>query len=37
MRTDWFVKMLNAMDCEIVIKNTIGEKKTWNLSNESDK
>lgn len=37
MRTDWFVKMLNAMDCEIVIKDTIGEKKTWKLSNESDK
>lgn len=37
MRTDWFVKMLNAMDCEIIIKDTMGKKKTWILSNESDK
>lgn len=36
MRTDWFVKMINAMDCEIVIKDTIGAKKTWMLSNDSD-
>lgn len=37
MRTDWFIKMLNVMDCEIIIKDTIGEKKQWVLSNESEK
>ena len=37
MRTDWFVKMLNAMDCEIIIKDTIGTKKTWTLSNDTEK
>lgn len=37
MRTDWFVKMLNAMDCEIIVKDTIGEKKVWKLSSESEK
>lgn len=34
MRTDWFIKMLNAMDCEIIIKDTIGAKKVWKLSSE---
>lgn len=37
MRTDWFVKMLNAMDCEIIIKDTMGNKKSWTLTNESNK
>lgn len=37
MRTDWFAKMLNAMDCEIIIKDTIGTKKTWTLSNDTEK
>lgn len=34
MRTDWFIKMLNAMDCEIIIKDTIGAKKAWKLSSK---
>ena len=37
MRTDWFVKMLKAMDCEIIVKDTIGTKKHWILSNDIDK
>lgn len=37
MRTDWFAKILNAMDCEIIIKDTIGTKKTWILSNDAEK
>lgn len=36
MRTDWFIKILNAMDCEIIIKDKIGTKKSWILSDESD-
>lgn len=36
MRTDWFIKILNAMDCEIVIKDTIGTKKTWVLTNDNE-
>ena len=37
MRTDWFVKMLNAMDCEIIVKDSMGNKKTWILTNDSEK
>lgn len=37
MRTDWFIKMLEAMDCEIIIKDSIGTKKTWVLSGKSEK
>ena len=36
MRTDWFIKILNAMDCEIIIRDKIGTKKSWILSDESD-
>lgn len=34
MRTDWFIKILNAMDCEIIVKDTIGTKKQRILDNE---
>jgi hypothetical protein len=31
MRTDWLVKMLGAMKCEIIVRDTIGQKKKWVL------
>ena len=34
MRTDNFVKMLEAMDCEIVVKDKIGKKQSWKVDNE---
>ena len=34
MRTDWFLRMLNAMDCDIIIKDRIGSKKTWLFDEE---
>lgn len=31
MRTDWFVRILNAMDCDIIVRDRIGSKKRWIL------
>lgn len=36
VRTDWFAKMLNAMDCEIIIKDKVGSKKQWQLTDDSN-
>lgn len=34
MRVDNFLEMLEAMDCDIIIKNKIGKKEQWVLTNE---
>ena len=36
MRIDWFIKILNAMDCEIIVKDTIGTKKQRVLTNDEE-
>lgn len=36
MRTDWFIKILNAMDYEIIVKDTIGTKKQRVLTNDKE-
>lgn len=32
LRVDWFVKMLNEMNCEIIVRDTIGNKNQWILT-----
>lgn len=34
MRLDKFIEMIEAMDCEIIIKNKIGKKEQWVLTRE---
>ena len=34
MRIDNFLEMIEAMDCEVIIKNKIGKKETWALTSE---
>ncbi len=34
MRLDNFLEMIEAMDCEIIIKNKIGKKEHWVLTSE---
>jgi hypothetical protein len=34
MKIDNFIEMIEAMDCEIVIKNKIGKKEHWVLTSE---
>lgn len=34
MRSDLLVAMLNAMDCDIIVKDRIGEKQKWVIEND---
>lgn len=34
MKIDNFIEMIEAMDCEIIIKNKIGKKEHWVLTSE---
>ena len=34
LRTDRFIEILEAMDCEIVVKDKIGKKQSWKVDNE---
>lgn len=37
MRVDSLLEMLEAMDCEVIIKNKIGKKEQWVLTREAPK
>ena len=37
MTVEGLVKMLDALDCELIIRNKIGEKETWVVENENRK
>jgi len=37
MTVEVLVKMLEAMDCELIIKNKIGDKESWVVVNENRK
>lgn len=34
MSLEWFVKMLNEMNCEVVVRSTLKDKKEWILTND---
>lgn len=36
MRIDTLMEMLDAMDCEIVIKSKLKDKREWKVTNQSD-
>ncbi len=36
LRVDWFVKMLNEMNCEIIVRDTIGNKNQWELTLDTE-
>ena len=36
MSLEWFVRMLNAMNCEVIIRSTLKDKKEWILTNDFD-
>ena len=35
MSLEWFVKMAEAMNCEVVVRSKLKDKKEWVLSNEA--
>ena len=34
MRIDTFLKMIEAMDCELVVKSKLADKTTWKVNDE---
>lgn len=35
MRTDTFLEMVEAMDCEVIVKSTLKDKTEWKATNSS--
>ena len=37
MNVETLIEMLNAMDCELIIRNKVGDKETYVVTNEDRK
>ena len=35
MRIDTFLEMIEAMDCELIVKSKLADKTTWKVNDES--
>lgn len=36
MRTDTFLEMVKAMDCEVIIKSTLKDKTEWKVTSDDE-